>query len=309
MRLPEVGSDIAQAETLPGWFYRSPEVLSAVRERVFARAHHLYAVASPSDPAVIPLELLPGLLGEPLVETRRGERRCLLSNVCTHRGALLVTEPHYRGTIRCPYHGRVFQLDGRLQRAPEFEAALDFPRESDHLRQVERNAWGPLCFASLDPARPFQQWFEPLRELFGFFEFEGCETRLREYEIEASWMLYCDNYLEGFHIPFVHPALAKEVEWGSYETELFANGSLQIALAREGAAALDLPAGHAHHGKRVAALYAFLFPSTIVNAYPWGLSINVLEPRDVERTVVRYITVVKHPEKCDVGAVSDLDGV
>ena len=26
----------------------------------------------------------------------------------------------------------------------------------------------------------------------------------RDYLVKANWALYCDNYLEGFHIPFIH---------------------------------------------------------------------------------------------------------
>ena len=29
----------------------------------------------------------------------------------------------------------------------------------------------------------------------------------RDYLVQAHWALYCENYLEGFHIPFVHADL------------------------------------------------------------------------------------------------------
>ena len=61
-----------------------------------------------------------------------GTLRCL-SNVCTHRGNLLVHTPCRAGQIRCGYHSRRFDLAGRMLFMPGFEGACDFPAASDHL--------------------------------------------------------------------------------------------------------------------------------------------------------------------------------
>src|SRR5262249_38481708 len=91
-----VHEDISAASTLEGASYRDPEASAATRERVFARTWQwigrLDDVASPGTLA--PRELLPGLLDEPLLLARdaAGTLRCL-SNVCTHRGNILVKAP------------------------------------------------------------------------------------------------------------------------------------------------------------------------------------------------------------------------
>ena len=56
-----------------------------------------------------------GYLNEPLLLTRdKSENVHCLSNVCTHRGNLLVHEPCQGATqIRCGYHSRRFDLAGR----------------------------------------------------------------------------------------------------------------------------------------------------------------------------------------------------
>jgi hypothetical protein len=46
-------------------------------------------------------------------------------------------------------------------------------------------------------------------------------ARDREYRLDAHWALYVENYLEGFHLPFVHATLAASVEYASYEDRLF----------------------------------------------------------------------------------------
>ncbi|TMH07471.1 MAG: hypothetical protein E6H79_04690, partial [Betaproteobacteria bacterium] len=35
-----------------------------------------------------------------------------------------------------------------------------------------------------------------------------------------NWALYVENYLEGLHIPFVHPGLTKTLDLGNYRYEL-----------------------------------------------------------------------------------------
>ena len=126
----EVDPDIVRARTLDPVFYSDPGAYEATRERVFARTWQwlgtLDDAAAPESLA--PRTLLPGYLDEPLLLARdaAGELRCL-SNVCTHRGNLLVRAPCRAEQIRCSYHSRRFDLAGRMTFMPGFEQAKDFP--------------------------------------------------------------------------------------------------------------------------------------------------------------------------------------
>lgn len=51
--------------------------------------------------------------------------------------------------------------------------------------------------------------------------------------------------------------------------------------------------------KRVAAYYWWLFPNTMLNFYPWGLSVNVVRPLGVDRTKVSFLTYVWREELVD----------
>ena len=88
----QIDPDIRQAFTLPGRFYSDPVAFAHLREHAFARTWQWVGVQeSVAEPgSAYPFTLLPGLLDEPLVLTRdqSGLLHCL-SNVCTHRGALL----------------------------------------------------------------------------------------------------------------------------------------------------------------------------------------------------------------------------
>ena len=118
-----VDPDITTASTISSRFYHDDAAYALARERVFARTWQwlgdLTDVAMPGS--LSPRELLPGLLNEPLLLARdkKNELRCL-SNVCTHRGNLLVTQTCKAEQIRCGYHSRRFDLDGRMTFMPEF---------------------------------------------------------------------------------------------------------------------------------------------------------------------------------------------
>lgn len=309
-----IDPDIRRAATLPAADLRGDEAHHRVVERVLARAWHVVAAGdpAPSPGAVAPLVLLDGSLDEPLVFTRDegGARHCL-SNVCTHRANIVASEACTAATLRCRYHGRRFSLDGRLAHMPEFDGAEGFPSATDDLPRVPSAAWGPLVFAGVRPAQTFDAWLGPLRERLAFVPFDRLTgpAEVRDYEVHASWVLYCDNYLEGFHIPFVHPGLAQALDYAAYETELHAWGTLQIGVAQEGEDALDLPPGHPDHGRRVAAFYAFLFPATMINVYPWGVSVNAVQPLGPSRTRIRYYTLVLDEARRGRGAGADLDAV
>jgi choline monooxygenase len=271
--------------------------------------------ALPANPGEArPLRLLPGFLDEPLLLSRDldGKPHCL-SNVCTHRANLLLDAPTRGRSIRCGYHGRRFGFDGRMISMPEFEGACDFPSANDHLAEIPLERFGPFLFTRLvDAGPPLAALLSPLEARLRFAPWEKLKETpdaTRDFEVAASWILYLDNYLEGLHIPFVHPALDAQLDRAAYTTELFPDASLQIGDAAPGARAFLVPPGFPDHGRRVAGYYFWLFPNTMLNVYPWGLSINLVEPQALERTRVRYLTYVWEPSLVEQGAGAGLDRV
>lgn len=310
-----IDPDIRRASTLPAAFYRDPAYLEAARERIFARSWQLvgdtHRLKSPGS--VVASSLLEGCLDEPILLTRdTGDVLHCLSNVCTHRGNLLVQGEGSAGGIRCRYHGRRFTLDGKFISMPEFEDAEGFPSPGDHLPKVPFARWEQLVFAGVDPAVPFEEVIAPVTARVGWMPLRDAvfdAIRARTYLVRASWALYCDNYLEGFHVPFVHPSLMRAIDYESYRAELFDHGNVHIARVAQGEHAFAIPEGWPDHGQPVGAYYFFLFPNTMLNFYPWGLSINVVTPLAVDRTRVTFLPYVWDPSKLDAGAGGDLDRV
>lgn len=312
----EIDPDITRAHTPPGKFYADPEVYDRAKEKVFARSWQLLGgigeqLTGPGT--VVPFTLLPGCLDEPLLLVRdeSGDQRCL-SNVCTHRGMPLVRKTGSVTRLRCGYHGRSFDLNGRMTAMPEFELAVDFPGPDDNLTATPLEKWGPLMFGGLDPAEGIDGFLAPVRERMSFLpleEFTFDPARSRDYQVRANWALYCENYLEGFHIPLVHPGLNSVLDWKSYEVELEKSSSLQIGIDSGSGTVFELPAGHPDEGKKVAAYYWWLYPNLMLNFYPWGLSANVVEPRGPEAARVRFFSYIWRKDLLDTGAGGPLDSV
>ncbi len=306
--------DIRKAATLPSSFYKDPGIFEQVKEKVFYRSWQWIGDETllESGSSACPFVLLEDFLDEPMVLTRdsKGELHCL-SNVCTHRGYLVVTEAGKVSKLRCSYHGRRFRTDGSFEYMPEFGQTQDFPRPCDDLHRFSLHRWGPLLFAGLDPAFDFGKVLQAMEERVGFLPLDQLRedtTRGKDYTINAHWALYCDNYLEGFHIPFVHEGLNTVIDYGDYETICYEHVNVQIGYAK-GDSAFDLPEGHVDHGKQVAAYYFWVFPNMMFNFYPWGLSVNLVQPLGMDRTRVSFRSYVLDPSRLDQGAGADLDKV
>lgn len=296
MKKLDIQSDIRKAATLPAWFYRDSQAFETVKEKIFARSWHYVADATVVEAPTVqyPFTLLPGVMDEPLLLTRDGKERLhCLSNVCTHRGKIIVEEPGKGRLLRCGYHGRCFGLDGAFRSMPSFDAVENFPAPEDDLTALSVKEWLGMIFISLEPEVAFEEMIRPIEERLGWMPFDTLqfsEEGTQDYYVDANWALYCDNYLEGFHIPFVHPALNQAITSGSYGYELFPYCSLQLGLAEEGEPCHDIPEGWPDYGKRIYAYYYFVFPNLMLNFYPWGLSLNVVEPLSHNKTRVRFRT-------------------
>jgi len=131
----------------------------------------------------------------------------------------------------------------------------------------------------------------------------------KDYTVKANWALYCENYLEGFHIPFVHAGLNQVLDFGEYTTEIFKYSNLQLGIGKKGDVCFDLPPSSPDYGKDVAAYYFWVYPNMMFNFYPWGLSLNIVQPTSVSECKVSFITYVSDESKLNTGAGSGLDTV
>src|SRR5882757_11582905 len=311
-----IDPDITKAHTPDTGFYTDPVLFKESKEKLFASSWLFIGdadqVKTPGE--VAPLTLLENFLDEPLVLVRDKDSRLhLLSNVCTHRGNLLVGGPCKVNNLRCRYHGRQFHLDGKFLSMPEFKEVKDFPSKADDLVSLPLVQWGKWLFTSLNAASPsFDSFWGEIKTRMHWLPLDDFTFRpelSRDFTVKAHWALYCENYLEGFHIPFVHAGLNAVIDFGNYTTELFQYSNLQLGIAKDEEDCFDLPPSSPDYGKKVAAYYFFVFPNMMFNFYPWGLSVNIVKPVSPQETKVSFLTYVADESKFNKGAGSGLDAV
>jgi choline monooxygenase len=145
-----VDSDISIAKTIHSDFYKSEKALELAKEKIFAAGLQFVGDTDmlSENGSAFPIVLLEGFLDEPLVvlKDKEGNISCM-SNVCTHRGNLLITAPCKLDNFRCKYHGRTFSLKGEMIFMPEFKEVKNFPCKDDHLQSIA------FCFF-----KPFYQY-------------------------------------------------------------------------------------------------------------------------------------------------------
>ena len=310
-----VDPDISCAETLPKEFYSDKDLFELSKQKIFSSSWQFIGDTSELklQEQLVPKVFLEGFMNEPLLLVRDKEDQLnCISNVCTHRGNLLVDAPCTHREIKCRYHGRRFKLNGDFISMPEFENVKNFPSEKDNLAKVPFGNWDQFLFASIKPSVALEESIGEMKKRLSWLplnEFKPDKIKSRDYLVKANWALYCENYLEGFHIPFIHSSLNAAIDYNTYVTELYPYSSLQLAMSKGGEEIFHPPASSPDHGKNIAAYYWWIFPNTMFNFYPWGVSINVVRPLGTELTKVSFLTYVYDESKLEQGAGSQLDKV
>lgn len=213
----------AEARPLPAEVYRSPELLAWERTHLFEAA---WVCVGREEDLPETGDLLTATVGsEPVLLGRDvdGGVRAF-SNVCQHRGSLLVLEPSVQGVERivCPYHGWTYGLDGELRAAPHMAEARGFDRAACGLSPLEADALGGWLFvnASGDAGslRDYLDDLPPRLDRFRPAELRRVERR--EYEVAANWKALSENYQECYHCPSIHPELVKVTPYRSGRDEV-----------------------------------------------------------------------------------------
>ncbi len=313
--MKKIDSDITKAATLQAKFYTSENVFKDTLENIFAKNWQFITDDSKlkENRSAFPFQFLGNLLPEPLVlVNNEGHINCF-SNVCTHRGNLLINEPcTIKKNIACGYHGRQFDICGKFKFMPKTEGMQNFPSAQDDLAEIAVAKWKQFIFASLAPNFEFNELIKEVEERVGWMPIETFKNRedlSKEYSITANWALYCDNYLEGFHIPFIHEDLNAVLDFNSYDVEIFKYANLQLGIASDKDICFDLPKNSKDYGKKIAAYYFWVFPNLMLNFYPWGLSVNIITPISVNQTKIQFKSYVWDESKLNSGAGADLHKV
>ena len=317
-KLPElhIDSDIARAWSIPAPYYTDPELPARENERIFARTWqvvgHRGQLANPGD------FFTTELLGEPLLLVRgsRGELRGFF-NVCRHRAGPPAEGCGSRKVFRCGYHGWTYGLDGSLISAPEFEGQQGFDPTAFALAPVRAEEWSNLIFVNLDPdAQPLVKALGQLPAQAERFAFAGMKLFARRtYDMKCNWKTYVDNYLEGYHLPSVHPGLNRELDYNAYTVEPYARHVRQFSPIRGAQPGDATPRRYPEASADLTTDYFWIFPNWMLNCYPDNVSLNIVLPVAAEPLAgdFRVVSAGEGSRRCrcqSIGGIqrSDPDG-
>ena len=216
---------VEEATTLIPDAYTDAEFFALEQKQIFARN---WVVAGPASRCRAPGDFMTAEVGGQSVIITRDENGDLRGfyNVCRHRGTRLCEGAgKIKKHIVCPYHGWGYNLRGDCVGTPLFDKGANrralkmhdmshlrgFDKKDFGLFPVRVSQWGSLIFVCMDNDAP------PLTEVIGdlpqrlanYRLTEWQELRERTYNIAGNWKLLFENAVEYYHLPWVHPRLAK----------------------------------------------------------------------------------------------------
>ncbi len=309
--------------------YTAPEFYALEQQEVFAKSWVPVCVTDEvRDPGDF---LVVEVAGRSIIVTRNpaGELRAH-HNVCRHRGARLCEgSGHVERFFSCPYHAWAYDLDGTCLGTPLFtpesqvpvdqQAAFDmadikaFDINEMGLHQVRIAQWNFLVFVCLDPETPaLEHELGDLSKRLGGYRLDEYQLARRvEYAINADWKLIAENFMEYYHLPWVHPGLVKvspvedHYRWqGAGKYVGFC--TWPIAANTEDGGWKGLPALSGIEGQDAeAARFVWLFPNIAINVMANHVFLLLARP-DGSRHTTEVAYLLTHPEA--VAASADPEG-
>jgi choline monooxygenase len=323
---------VEAALTLIPEAYTSPEFYALEQARVFSNSWVVVGCTSqvkgPQD------VLVADVAGQSIIVTRNkaGELRAFY-NVCRHRGAKMLDDDCTRlrsSRVRCPYHSWAYDLDGHCIGTPLFEGSdipedqqgifdmggvEKFDRADYGLFPVKVDSWGFLIFVNLnDKAAPLAEQLGDLPERFANYDLEAWQAvREKEFIFNANYKLVGENFMEYYHLPWVHPELIKvsrmedHYRWqgpGMYTGMT----TWPISQSSEDGGWLGLPPLRSlTDTNRESARFIWLFPNVALSIMPNHAFVMLTQPDGPTRTV-EQTWLLSHPESLDNdGAETELD--
>ncbi|HRQ65615.1 MAG TPA: aromatic ring-hydroxylating dioxygenase subunit alpha [Xanthomonadaceae bacterium] len=289
---PLASQPLATARALPAEYYCAPHMVALDRRAVFDRSWqlvgHVARISGSGDHLVTEIAGLPVIV----LRDEAGQVRAF-HNVCRHRAGPLATADGCGARhLRCRYHGWTYGLDGVLRSAPEMQDAEGFEPASIRLPEMRVQVWQGLIFVAGGTAPPFAEFVEGIDQRLGERGFDRYRlVRRVSYELACNWKVYVDNYLEGYHVPHIHPGLNGLLDYRSYVSEVHRWYSLQYS---------PLESEDTLYGSGEA-LYWFLWPNTMLNCLPGRMQTNRVQPLGVDRCIVEfayyYVDAVEDPDE------------
>ncbi|MBF9033957.1 Rieske 2Fe-2S domain-containing protein [Rhodobacterales bacterium HKCCE2091] len=194
------GQTLADSETLPPDAYSSQPFFDLEAERIF-RTHwlavgHVAQIPDAGDYFTI------DILGEPLVVVRGQDAQIrVMSRVCLHRWAPVVSGKGNAKLFSCPFHRWSYALDGQLKAAPFMDRAQGFEPSKCRLPQVRSEVVLGTIYINLSgDADPLAPQLAGLAAEFSNIPVDdlviGYST---EFMCPFNWKIAVETFMECYH--------------------------------------------------------------------------------------------------------------
>jgi len=228
--LANVRRPLDEASHAPGWLYSSADVYRAEIDRLFMRGWLFVGreeeLASPGDFMTM------RIAGEPVVVARTPEGHLnAYYNMCVHRGVEVAQGCGNARSFKCPYHGWIYDLEGRLTGAAYMKESRGFERERERMRPLRLDTWRRSIFVSFDEtAPPLAEWVADWEKDFAFLQPENCRLGNRiELDVACNWKFVPENLMDFYHVGVLHAkTFGSKFGWESDNVRLQAGGGLSI---------------------------------------------------------------------------------
>jgi choline monooxygenase len=273
---------LERSQTIPSRWYTDRRFHELDNEVILGRSWqyigHVRQVQNPGD------QCTGSVAGNPIIVVRgEDDKLRAFYNVCRHRGGpLAVVKGGKSQVLQCRYHGWTYLLDGSLRGTPRFNRVDLFDRKDYGLIPVRLDAWEGLVFVNLgDTGQSLSALFNGIVGRIAPMTLTNKKFYRRvTYNVNCNWKVYIDNYLEGYHLPFVHPELCTLLDLQNYASETFEYYSLQTSPISQ--------KDSVYISKDGQAFYYFVWPNFMMNILPGRLQTNLVVPVSCNNCVVIF---------------------
>jgi nitrite reductase/ring-hydroxylating ferredoxin subunit len=298
--------------SVPASRYLDPERWKREIDRVFRRMPLMLAMscelAEPGDFKALEAAGVPVLL----VRQEEGNVRAFV-NSCSHRGAMIVTEPSgNRRRFTCPYHAWTYDREGALVAVYQERDFGEIDKSCHGLTALPAAERAGLIWVTLDPDSPldidtFLCGYDELLETFGFADWSLYAARTVE---GPNWKIAYDGYMDLYHLPILHretfgsnmPNQALYYPWGPHQ---------RVASPDPGLLKLESRPEDEWPLEPLLASVWTIFPHVSIASFDGGggraVMVSQLFPGDTplsSRTVQNYV-MKKLPESDEVRQAAD----
>ena len=269
-----ISGPISEEQTVPSSWYTFPGYHEFDQEYIFAQnwqaVGHMSRLRKVGD-------CITATVADNPVLAIRGKDYGLRAfyNVCRHRGGPLMTADGNCTMLQCKYHGWTYHLDGSLRGVPRWDRVDLFDKQDYGLISLPIAVWEDIAWVRLgDTDAPLSDLVKGISDrvtrngtsLLAEMNYYKRVT----YDVHCNWKAYVDNYLEGYHLPHVHPELCNLLDVQKYVTETSKYHSLQYSPFQAGDNLYGAGGGEAY--------YYYLWPNFMLNIIPGRLQTNRVIP-------------------------------